>query len=112
MNSWALASVVAHEYPRPLIVPIAAYALASTVSLSRFAVRQHFASDIVLGAGMGWFIGDYVYGRRHNRELDKPSALDHLRSHVHIGGPARPAMLASPDAQKSLTAAQRFSEMQ
>ncbi len=108
MTSWALASVVAHEYPRPLIVPIAAYALASTVCVSRFAVRQHFASDIVLGAGMGWFIGDYVYARRHNRELDKPSALEHLKAHVHIGGPARPALLASQDAEKSVALASGF----
>src|SRR6266446_1940453 len=59
LSSWALASVVAHEYPHPLIVPITAYALATTVCVSRLTVRQHFASDIVVGAGMGWFIGDY-----------------------------------------------------
>jgi len=76
--------------------------------VSRFAVRQHFASDIVLGAGMGWFIGDYVYARRHNRELDKPSALEHLKAHVHIGGPARPALLASQDAEKSVALASGF----
>jgi membrane-associated phospholipid phosphatase len=71
ISSWALASVVAHEYPRPLIVPIVAYGLATTVCASRFAVRKHFASDIVLGGSMGWFIGDYVYAKRHNRDLDK-----------------------------------------
>jgi membrane-associated phospholipid phosphatase len=108
MNSWALASVVAHQYPRPLIVPITAYALATTVCASRFAVRKHFASDIVIGAGMGWFIGDYVFAKRHNRELDKPSALDRVRAHVHVGGPERPALLNNPDAEKSALLAAGF----
>ncbi|HWR53456.1 MAG TPA: phosphatase PAP2 family protein [Bryobacteraceae bacterium] len=68
--SFALASVVAHEFPRPRIVPITAYALATTVGASRFAVRKHFASDIIVGGAIGWFIGHYVYGKRHNAELD------------------------------------------
>jgi membrane-associated phospholipid phosphatase len=59
--SWALASVIAHEYGRSKLVPILAYGLASVVSCARFAARKHFASDIVVGAGMGWFIGRYVY---------------------------------------------------
>src|SRR6185369_1876451 len=29
INSWALASIVAHEYPRPLIIPITAYGLST-----------------------------------------------------------------------------------
>ncbi|HTM49167.1 MAG TPA: phosphatase PAP2 family protein [Bryobacteraceae bacterium] len=110
-HSWALASVVAHEYPRPLIVPITAYALATTVCASRFAVRKHFAGDIILGAGIGWFVGDYVFARRHNRELDHPSAIDRIRSHIHIGGPERAALLPGADAERS-AALQRLSEMQ
>lgn len=69
---WALAAVVAHEYPRPRIVPVAAYCLATTVMVSRFTERRHFASDVVAGAAIGWFIGDYVYHKRHNRSLDAP----------------------------------------
>jgi len=102
VNSWALASVVPHEYPRPLIVPIVSYGLATAVCASRFAVRKHFASDILLGGSMGWFIGDYVFAKRHNRDLDKrESAIDRVRAHVHLGGPARAAQLAHPDAERS-----------
>ncbi len=101
LSSWALASVVAHEYPHPLIVPITAYALATTVCVSRLTVRQHFASDIVVGAGMGWFIGDYIFLKRHNRDLEKPSAIERLKAHVHIGGPARAAQLNNPEAERS-----------
>jgi membrane-associated phospholipid phosphatase len=72
-SSWALASVVAHEYSHTRIVPVLAYGLASLVSGARFAARQHYASDIVFGAASGWFIGTYVYdthklheGHRHS----------------------------------------------
>jgi membrane-associated phospholipid phosphatase len=84
-NTWALASVIAHEYPTPL-VKIIAYGLASTVVISRIGARRHFPGDVVAGAGLGWFMGDYLYGKRHNRELDrKPSALRNVLDHVHIG---------------------------
>lgn len=59
--SWSLASVVAHEYHGTVAVPIVAYGLASLVSVSRFSGRKHFASDILAGGAMGWFIGRYVY---------------------------------------------------
>jgi hypothetical protein len=95
----------AHEYPHPRIVPILAYSLATTVGGSRFAARKHFASDVVLGAAMGWFIGDYVYAKRHNRELEKRSALDRLMAHVHLGGPT---ILEMPDDAEAVKAGVSF----
>jgi membrane-associated phospholipid phosphatase len=86
INSWALASVIAHQYPHPLIVPIIAYGLASVVVISRVGARQHFPGDVVAGSAMGWFIGDYVYGHRHNEELDhKPTVAQKILNHVRIG---------------------------
>jgi hypothetical protein len=36
---------------------------------------------------MGWFIGDFAYGKRHNRELDqKPTAAQRVLEHIRIGG--------------------------
>ena len=63
MESWALASVIAHEYKHHggRFVPYVAYGLASVVSAARFAAQRHYASDIVAGGAMGWFIGRYVY---------------------------------------------------
>ena len=63
IESWALASVIAHEYKNhgAKWVPYAAYGLAGTVSLARFAAQRHYASDILAGAAAGWFIGRYVY---------------------------------------------------
>jgi hypothetical protein len=45
ISSWAMASVVAHQYPHPRIIPIMAYALASTVVIARVGARQHFPGD-------------------------------------------------------------------
>ena len=86
MHTWALASVIAHEYPRPRIIPILSYVHASTVVASRFAAQKHFASDVVAGAAIGWFIGDFVYGKRHNRELDglPRSKMQKILSHVQL----------------------------
>ena len=85
MNSWALASVIAHEYPKPW-VKVVAYGLASTVIVSRVGARKHFPGDVVAGSAVGWFMGDYLYGKRHNRELDgKPSTMRSVLDHVNLG---------------------------
>ncbi len=90
MQTWALASVIAHEYPRPWFVPAAVYGLAGTVSASRFAARRHFASDIVVGAAIGWLVGEYVYRRRHNPDFErsKPAMAMRILNHVHFGSAA------------------------
>ena len=69
---WSIASLLAHEYHDKPIVGIAAYSLAGIVSASRIAARKHFASDVVTGGTMGWFIGRYVY----------QTHMSHL-AHVH-----------------------------
>jgi membrane-associated phospholipid phosphatase len=86
MNTWALASVIAHEYPKPL-VKVLAYGFATTVVVSRVGARRHFPGDVVAGSGLGWFLGDYLYGKRHNRTLEtKRSTFQHVLDHVAIGG--------------------------
>jgi membrane-associated phospholipid phosphatase len=87
VNTWALASVIAHEYPRPRIIPILVYSYAMGVNAARFVARKHFASDVVAGAAIGWFIGDFVYGKRHNPELTASQpAWKRVLAHVHFGG--------------------------
>jgi membrane-associated phospholipid phosphatase len=50
--SWALARVIASEYPtKP--VQIAAYAFALAVSASRETARRHFPSDMLVGGPLG-----------------------------------------------------------
>jgi membrane-associated phospholipid phosphatase len=86
ISTWAMASVIAHQYSHHRIVPILAYGLASTVVMARVGARKHFPGDVVAGSALGWFIGDYTYGRRHNRDLDqKPTVAQRLLDHVHLG---------------------------
>ena len=58
---WSIASLLDHEYKHKKIVGITAYSLAGIVSAARIAAQKHFASDVVAGGAMGWFIGRYVY---------------------------------------------------
>jgi membrane-associated phospholipid phosphatase len=86
ISTWAMASVIAHQYSHHRIVPILAYGLASTVVMARVGARKHFPGDVVAGSALGWFIGDFTYGRRHNRDLDqKPTVAERLLDHVHLG---------------------------
>jgi membrane-associated phospholipid phosphatase len=81
-----MASIIAHQYPHPRIIPILAYGLATTVVAARVGARRHFPGDVAAGSAMGWFIGDYVYGRRHNPALDqKRSAAQKILDHVRFG---------------------------
>lgn len=59
-ETWALASVIAHEYANRKWVPWVAYGLAGTVGMARFAAQQHYASDVIAGSAMGFFIGSFV----------------------------------------------------
>jgi hypothetical protein len=61
MQVWAIASLLDHEYKHKKIVGITAYSLAGIVSAARIAAQRHFASDVVAGGTIGWFIGRYVY---------------------------------------------------
>ena len=86
INTWAMASIVAHQYPHPRYIPVIAYALATTVVFSRVSARQHFPGDVLAGSAMGWFIGDFIYGKRHNSELDQNRTVSQkLLDHVRLG---------------------------
>lgn len=70
--SWAIASVIAHEYPGPL-TQLLAYGTASGVSAARWAGQKHFASDVIIGAALGWYMGRQVY-RAHSHYGDADMA--------------------------------------
>ncbi|HEV7799084.1 MAG TPA: phosphatase PAP2 family protein [Pyrinomonadaceae bacterium] len=70
-SAWSVATVIAQEYGRhrPLL-QVAAYGLASAVSLSRYTGRNHFLSDVLLGSAIGYATGRYVYHKHHDAALD------------------------------------------
>lgn len=72
---WSIASLLDHEYKHKRIVGISAYSLAGIVSAARIAARKHFASDVVAGGTMGWFIGRYVYDTHMSHLAHKHSAF-------------------------------------
>jgi hypothetical protein len=62
--SWAIASVIAHEYPGPA-TQILAYGAATGVGVARWVAHQHFATDVLVGSALGWYLGRQVY-RSHS----------------------------------------------
>jgi len=66
-QTWAVATVVANEYKDRRAVQIAAYGVATAVSVARFTGHKHYLSDVLAGSSVGWGIGRYVY-RAHHRE--------------------------------------------
>ena len=58
---WSVATVVAERYRhrgKPW-VPVLAYGMATAISLSRITESAHFASDVFMGASLGYSIAKY-----------------------------------------------------
>jgi membrane-associated phospholipid phosphatase len=70
--SWALARVIAAEYPGWL-TKLGAYGFATAISASRITARQHFPSDVVVGSTFGFLIGGYVV-RHHSSAFQDESS--------------------------------------
>src|ERR1700722_17233669 len=66
--SWAIASVIAHEYPGPL-TELLTYGAAGGVSAARLVGHQHFATDVLVGSALGWYTGRQVF-RAHSHYSD------------------------------------------
>lgn len=69
-TAFAIATVMASEYPGPM-TKILAFGTAAGVSLARVGARQHFPSDVFVGATMGYFIGRSVQKRHHDTSIDR-----------------------------------------
>ena len=66
--AWSIAGIMAHEYPSPFMKFIA-YGMASTVSVARIGAKQHFPSDVLVGAAIGYLSSEYIYRKHHKPEL-------------------------------------------
>jgi hypothetical protein len=67
--AWAVASAVSHEYPG-LFTKGFTYSAATLVSLARVYGKDHFPSDVFVGAVAGWLIGREVYSSHHDLDLN------------------------------------------
>jgi hypothetical protein len=76
-SSFAVATVFAERYDWP--VGLLAYSLAAAVSASRVYSDEHFTSDVVAGALIGWGIGHFLNKRHPVGSTDwsiRPMAMD------------------------------------
>jgi membrane-associated phospholipid phosphatase len=96
--AWAVAGVLAHEYPSTW-TKILAYGAATAVSVSRVHSLNHFQSDVLIGSLIGNLAAAQVYKKRHDPELGGSSwetvsditreARDR-RSRTNLGSPFVP----------------------
>jgi hypothetical protein len=79
-GAWTVATIVADEYHHRRSVQIAAYGIATAVSLARFTGGNHYLSDVLVGSAIGFGIGQYVYHAHHREAIDTdffdPTAQD------------------------------------
>jgi membrane-associated phospholipid phosphatase len=93
--AWAIAGVIAHEYPGTF-PKLISYGLASAVSFARVHGRQHFPSDVFVGSVLGYLVAQSVYSRHHDAEL-KGSSWASPREFVEEGDKAHsPSHMGSP----------------
>jgi hypothetical protein len=96
-TAWAIASVIAREYPGPL-TQLLAYGGAAAISAARVTGRQHFTSDVLVGGAIGWFVGRQVYNAHHDREnpkaaygiFERSNPADRHIDPAHLGSPYVP----------------------
>ena len=69
MFTWAMASVLADEYPKPW-ARVLSYGAAFTVTFTRFMARDHWSSDMFLGMGLGLAIAENTFHARCNPEFE------------------------------------------
>ena len=60
MFTWSMATVIAHEYPKPWVKWLA-YGAATSASVGRFLGRQHYASDVFFGSVLGYAIATHLF---------------------------------------------------
>ena len=92
-DAFAIATVVAHEYPGPL-TQLLAYGGAAAISAARVTGRQHFASDVLVGSALGWFVGRQVFNA-HSGQRDREMYGTFERA-PRERGPRDPAFMGSP----------------
>ena len=63
--AFAAATVFAMEYKNSALVPIIAYSAASLIGLSRLVQNAHWASDVIVGAALGYLCGRQVANNYH-----------------------------------------------
>ena len=72
--AFAAATIFAIEYRDRPLVPIIAYSAASLIGLSRITENKHWASDVLVGAALGYLCGRQVAKNYHRYAAIKSGA--------------------------------------
>ncbi len=75
-SSFTVASVLDEFYGPEVGIP--AYALASLVGIRMIDAGDHWASDVVFGAALGWVVGHSIAGRHKELEIAGFKVLPHI----------------------------------
>jgi membrane-associated phospholipid phosphatase len=73
-GAWAMATVIAHQYPAHGIVPILAYATATAMGYSRMVVGAHWLSDVAVGGLVGYGCARQVIAAHEDSEIGSDRA--------------------------------------
>lgn len=73
ITTWALATVIAEEYPDKPLLRYGAWGWATAISLSRIGGQHHFPSDVLVGSTFGYLIGRYVAHSKSAKALTRHS---------------------------------------
>ena len=74
MRAFSLATTVAGFYPDKKWVGIVSYSLATMTSVGRVISKEHWTSDVVVGAALGYFIGRGVV--KFNEKIGNISSVE------------------------------------
>jgi PAP2 superfamily len=77
MFTFSMATILSHEYSQKW-VQVLAYSAASIVTVSRFMARDHWSSDMFIGAALGIGIASHVFHAHCDPELSD-SCKHHTR---------------------------------
>jgi len=73
---WSLATVVSGMYRDKPVIPVICYSLAVLAGLSRITENEHWASDALVGAVIGYSIGRFIINKRNKRFMLSPIIND------------------------------------
>jgi membrane-associated phospholipid phosphatase len=93
--SWAIASVIAHEYSGPF-TQFLVYGLASGIDAARFVGQKHWASDLLVGSAIGWYTGRQVFRSRSHYSNAEIERWGTFNKGEDFGNGRNPANMGSP----------------
>ena len=83
--AFSAATVYAMEYKDKPLIPILSYTGATLIGLSRITENQHWFTDVVIGAGMGYLSGRQVVNNYHRfAKIKKAEPLNHEVMHTKL----------------------------